>query len=493
MKQSSRIFAITLALAGLLSLYGVTLSSFQGSQPAYPRPRYLKIPKVSSIDQLLPSARHIIAREKGMNVRPGYGIKGSEKVLYVSSPRENALIREAFLKAFQEKGVKVDVFFQQSRDVAGSERGVSAVELQRRRLKPVKGTGEPPWIIRMAREGGYDIVVGSTFQDEGLVDYFGIRQDMTTPELLVSAENTYPEELLKAIELALWGQLRLAWKVRITDPEGTDLKFTWFPDYWQVVEGSHPTVKLPGAVSYVYKPGQSEVPLVPHHIMAVPYMIALDKSDGEGVVGATISHKGAFPHLKITVKNHQVVKMEGGGEYGDLWRELLSLRKDIQYPFLPGPGGGYWMEASIGTNPKAIRPPYVYVGNNFFNSNDRKRSGVMHLGFGTTGPLDDWAIRRGVLAGHDHTHMYFPTYVVETREGKTITVVDKGRLRVLDAPEVRQAASKHGKPDELLTEDWIPAIPGINAPGDYWKDYAPDPISWIRKDHLGAYSHLFGK
>ncbi|MBI4483337.1 MAG: hypothetical protein HY652_10660 [Acidobacteria bacterium] len=494
MKPSFRVLAVTAALAILAALCGLTTYSSQVSKQEYPGPRYPKISKVTSVEQLLPSARYIIAREKGMNVRPGYAIKGGEKVLYVSSPSESPIVREAFLKAFAEKGAKVDVFFRQSGGGGGGEGGYSgatAVELQKRRLKPFKTTGEPPWIFRMAREGGYDVVLGPTYMDDGILNYYGIRQDMDSSELLASEENTYPEELLKVIEMALWGQLRVSWKVRITDPEGTDLKFTWFPDYWQVVEGSHPTIKLPGAFSYVYKPGQSEIPLVPHHVMGVPYMIVLDKSDGEGIVGATISHKGAFPHLKITVKNHQIVKMEGGGEYGDAWRELLALRKDIQYPFLPGPGGGYWMESSIGTNPKAIRPPYVYVGNQFFDSNDRKRSGVMHLGFGTTGPLDAWATRRGLLAGHDHTHMYFPTYTVETKEGKVIHVVEKGRLTALDAPEVRQAAAKHGNPEELLKEDFIPAIPGINAPGDYWKDYAMDPISWIGKENRRAYSYLF--
>ena len=45
----------------------------------------------------------------------------------------------------------------------------------------------------------------------------------------------------------------------------------------------------------------------------------------------------------------------------------------------------------------------------------------------------------------------------------------------LDDPEVRALASRYGDPDYLLAEDWIPEVPGINAPGDYMKDYAAQP------------------
>ena len=44
--------------------------------------------------------------------------------------------------------------------------------------------------------------------------------------------------------------------------------------------------------------------------------------------------------------------------------------------------------------------------------------------------------------------------------------------------------------DELLSEDWIPAIPGINVPGDYMKDYGSDPESWVKKEHRKAYGDM---
>ncbi|MEE8461141.1 MAG: hypothetical protein V3S50_03355, partial [Acidobacteriota bacterium] len=77
-----------------------------------------------------------------------------------------------------------------------------------------------------------------------------------------------------------------------------------------------------------------------------------------------------------------------------------------------------------------------------------------------------------------------------TRDGRTLTMIDKGRLTALDDPEVRQLAAKYGDPDEMLREDWIPGIPGINMEGDYMRDYAPDPRAFYEKDYQRVYGDL---
>ncbi|NNE38963.1 MAG: hypothetical protein HKN08_11710, partial [Gammaproteobacteria bacterium] len=38
----------------------------------------------------------------------------------------------------------------------------------------------------------------------------------------------------------------------------------------------------------------------------------------------------------------------------------------------------------------------------------------------------------------------------------------------------------YGDPDEVLATDWIPSIPGVNAPGNY-ETYAKDPYSYKAK------------
>jgi hypothetical protein len=78
---------------------------------------------------------------------------------------------------------------------------------------------------------------------------------------------------------------------------------------------------------------------------------------------------------------------------------------------------------------------------------------------------------------------------------KSITLLDKGHFTPLDDPEVRALASRYGNPDDLLTEDWRPEIPGINAPGNYETDYAPNPWKVVKgvldQVAAGTYPHFF--
>ncbi len=91
--------------------------------------------------------------------------------------------------------------------------------------------------------------------------------------------------------------------------------------------------------------------------------------------------------------------------------------------------------------------------------------------------------------GHSHIHTYFTTMDIETVDGRKTQLIHKGRLTVLDDPQVRQVAAKYGDPDELLREIWIPAMPGINVPGNYRADYASDPVSYTRKEIAENYNY----
>lgn len=104
---------------------------------------------------------------------------------------------------------------------------------------------------------------------------------------------------------------------------------------------------------------------------------------------------------------------------------------------------------------------------------------------------------KGRRPDHDfHTHTYFSDYQVHLRHAdRWVKLIEKGRLTSLDNPEVRAVASRYGNPDQLLTEDWRPEIPGINAPGDYLKDYAPNPWTHVKgvidRVLAGRYDHFF--
>jgi len=124
----------------------------------------------------------------------------------------------------------------------------------------------------------------------------------------------------------------------------------------------------------------------------------------------------------------------------------------------------------------------------FINSYERQRSGVLHWGIG----LDDFdpefiKYAKGDRLPRNHMghagHTYFNTIEVKMRDtGERLKIVDKGHLTALDDPEVRSLAAKYGDPDDILSEDWIPAIPGINYPGNYMDDYGKDPTEWVTKE-----------
>jgi hypothetical protein len=99
----------------------------------------------------------------------------------------------------------------------------------------------------------------------------------------------------------------------------------------------------------------------------------------------------------------------------------------------------------------------------------------------------------GYPTGHYQVHLYFPTVTIETRDGRNLTMIDKDHLIALDNPEVRQLAAKYEDPDEILREEFIPGIPGINMEGDYMRDYATNPRECYKQDYQSVYSDLIQK
>jgi hypothetical protein len=75
-----------------------------------------------------------------------------------------------------------------------------------------------------------------------------------------------------------------------------------------------------------------------------------------------------------------------------------------------------------------------------------------------------------------------------------LTLIDKGEVTAFKSPEIRALASRYGNPDEVLSDDWSPYLPGINAPGKY-QDYAKDPwqtvTSVMKKIEAGTYEYFY--
>src|SRR5206468_3431320 len=61
-----------------------------------------------------------------------------------------------------------------------------------------------------------------------------------------------------------------------------------------------------------------------------------------GVFAGTSNHTGSYPRIEVHVKDGYVKEVEGGGIYGELWREFLKYPKinELTYPYHDRVTGG---------------------------------------------------------------------------------------------------------------------------------------------------------
>ena len=493
---------VLISMLLMCTMLGTLVSSSRGKSSDtrkfdFPEPRYPKIPDITTVEQLLPYVRRVISRPMPYtgDQRPGYGIKGGEKLLFITDSDVDPLVIEAFLRVLRdEMKCKVDLFQEQVK--RGIYRTADLMKILVNSKPAAWMLGGPEWTEEVAKKEGYDKVIGQTFwaNNNCTLKYYSFSMDWPSREQLASPAVMYPEEIIETMDRVSWKILRQTDQVRITDPEGTDVSFTWFPEYWQIMDGNYPGYQTEGFGTHQYHRGSLKDPIISGHLTGYPFGIVLPKSDVSGVVAGTTDHIGPYPHIKVYLEHNKIAKIEGGGEFGELWRQFIEKYKDVKFPHYPGPGIDWFIEAAIGTHPKVIRPFNVFesatVRPTFIA--ERDRSGVMHLGIGQSLDLV-WALKRELPFYHFHAHLYFATFTCKLKDGREVKLIDKGHLTAMDDPEVRQVAAKYGNPDELLREDWIPALPGINADGDYWKDYAGDPETYMKKEHRLAYGEAIDR
>jgi hypothetical protein len=325
-----------------------------------------------------------------------------------------------------------------------------------------------PYIEDFALRRGYDLLIHGKGGPIPKTDFRYEQIPWLRAEHFLQRSTTYPLDLHLLINKKTWDPI---WeygrggRARLTDAEGTDITWTYWDEYYDGTRYGFSATPRNG------------------HLFGHPVPPIIAKEDAAGVVAGTTSHfSRAFPQVRVELEAGQVVKVLGGAAYGDAWRGLLEESKRTQYPCFPRPGLFYLWEVAIGTNPKIVRPSHIERHSSGGFEWERRRSGVIHMGFGTLwrSAEEKWAGENGLLYGHLHIHLLFPTFAITTKSGRDYTIIRSGRLTALDDPEVRKLAEKYDDPDDLLREDWVPQIPGITAAGSY-EEYARNPAQWIYK------------
>jgi hypothetical protein len=527
--------ALLLAVVTAASLHVFTDPTPVDAAGGYPEPRFpAYLRTVTSVEPLLPSAR-LAARQIAGRTPLGL-VRSGEHLLLVVPDEQEPLTLEAVQKALEERGVKVTVqrhyqvqgltAAQAKENMAARQRSltfgsdgwkeVGAGLLQQKLLRflppdarkavtppavphpekiddlagSAKWVAEHPEIDRVIYGAG-----GRSWQQRAFgknaAKFLGNWTYVKQTDLL-SKVPEFPGDVWKTIEEKVLDAIPFIESVHMTDAEGTDVR-------WSVTEEEaekHAKAALLQGHLFMY-------PLQGSRGILGPEFDTQVFPDSNGVLAGCSNHTAYFPCVKVTIEHGLITRLDGGGRMGDLARLLLNVPelKTAQYPDAPRPGYWYWFEAALGTNPKYFRPIQELMkgGTGAINLFERNRSGVFHFGLGLE-TLDAEARKfcdaRNLPCDHAwHIHNYFITYAAKLRDDdQTINIIDKGHLTTMDNAEVRALASRYGDPDLLLREEWVPGIPGVNMPGDYQKDYAPDPWKWVKREgeeiEKGTYKYL---
>ena len=479
---------VTVVLATLIASAGVNAQDYTG--PRFPD----FLPDRVTAEDLLAAARTMVEREAGTAL-PGYAIKPGEQVLIVASSAFDQRILDALSQAVLEAGGHPDVFVATISDFAGPKLENHAwgylenpifhfMRVGGRFINRILGSGLiVEQTLRVAAVKDYDILISEYDGYTPKPQLPSLRwEDLPGPsmdEFLAANVPGLPGDLANKINEAAWNQFRQARRVRVTDPEGTDLRWN-----------------MPADIADIDRPARYWVEFLcmPDYLRDKNLQTADTYRDVDltGVVAGTANHVGVFPHIQVFVEDGEIVRIEGGGRFGDEWREVLAGYEGQEWPFQPGPGFAWIQECAVALNPHAFRPRDAlrYPMGTVY---EHRRSGIFHWAFGVQslrilGPQSrQYIIDHGLPDGHLDVHTKFSTMILETGDGEEIVFVDKGRLTALDDPEVREVAARYGDPDSILQDAWIPPVPGINVRGEYFDDYANDPVTWI----AGEYERFF--
>jgi hypothetical protein len=304
----------------------------------------------------------------------------------------------------------------------------------------------------------------------------------------------YPDDVWQLSEGKTIEPLAHVDRVRITDPEGTDLSFEISPEMAQrwakgAYERGH-LMLYPAAATGRFARSTANYPAATLDGEWIPRS---PLPSANGVVAGTAGDNGFFPRIEIHYKDGYVSEVVGGGTFGDLLRAFLKYPQinSATYPYEDRPGFFHLYEIAMGTHPKWFRDPQAAMRGDL--GPEGLRSGVLRFGLGLGLEYDDPAAAAKSASWQAFAskfnlpreqgfqiYNYFATYSVHLRDSdKWVDLISRGHMTSLDDPEVRELASRYGDPDSVLAERWIPEVAGINAPGKY-EDYSREPWKYSR-------------
>jgi len=368
------------------------------------------------IVDLMPAARNVVAHG---HIQPG------EVVTILTDTMIPEVVAEAVLAAVVEAGARPMV-----------------VTTEPPGLRWREGE-EPPAPLRAAVHGS-DVVVqlksveAQTYprlQETSCIEH-GVRwvrvPAANLPEVLASAYARFPFAVMHLVTRKVYEQWTAgattpgpaAKTIRVTADNGTDLVATYDPRY--VVH----TGFLPGPLRRGQWNQLCGATVGIELFTDANGVVVLDGLHGEEEykalppVGSDVAYPLSQP-VRWIVENRYVT-VEGGPEAQVMQRIIARAGTRAARALC---------EIALGVNPKAP-----------LGALPTRHAGVTHYAVGSTRgrtPTPE------LLDAPVHTHGHIYRATVEVDGARTI---DRGRLLVLDDPEVRAAAAQYGDPDEVLAE-----------------------------------------
>jgi hypothetical protein len=289
----------------------------------YPEPKSPEFKREVTVQDLLPAARVLVRKPaERQPLEPGYAIKPGEKLLILVSELFDDRVLSAIRTAIEEVGGRVDAVktFAPPRVKANTNIGHEEIRM----FASFGATDMFAFPKALQAAGKYDLVINGEGGPVPVTPYGWEYIPWSTADKFMFSQAGFPHEVQKAIDEKAWDHLLKARKIRATDLEGTDMTWNWHPKYAGMLREEWPgyAVVLTG------------------HLGSFPEFLSPPDAEAQGKIAGTINHMGTFPHLTLTINRNEIIKIEGGGEYGKQWQDMLQSCRGIQYPGFPAPGCG---------------------------------------------------------------------------------------------------------------------------------------------------------